>query len=384
MYTLPSFRSVALALLIVLVSASGFAQVTVGISVRFGPPALPVYVQPPCPAEGFLWVPGYWAWDRDFDDYFWVPGTWVLAPEIGFLWTPGYWAWGPAGFFWNEGYWGPVVGFYGGIAYGFGYFGNGYEGGRWDHDRFYYNTTVNNVTVTNIHNVYNTTVVNNSTTLNRVSYNGGEGGVTARPTPQQEAAARERHLPPVAAQTQHVQTARSDPQLRATANQGKPPIAATPKPNAFRGSGVVAAREAGAPYHPSANRVTAQPNSNSAARQDNGMPSTPVHAADLPPHQALPPPATENATQDQKYLQQQQKLQQQQEKEHQKLQQQQEKDHQQLEKQQANEAQKQQTEQMHQQQTQQMEQRHAQQQQQLQQRQAPPPHQSQSKQSPPK
>jgi len=35
-------------------------------------------------------------------------------------------------------YWGPVVGFYGGINYGFGYFGRGYEGGRWEHDHFYY------------------------------------------------------------------------------------------------------------------------------------------------------------------------------------------------------------------------------------------------------
>ncbi len=30
--------------------------------------------------------------------------------------------------------------------------------------------------ITNIHNVYNTTVINN-TTVNRVSYNGGEGGI---------------------------------------------------------------------------------------------------------------------------------------------------------------------------------------------------------------
>ena len=61
----------------------------------------------------------------------------------------------------HEGYWGPRIGFYGGINYGFGYFGHGYEGGRWDHDRFYYNRSVNNVNVTNIHNVYNTTVINN-------------------------------------------------------------------------------------------------------------------------------------------------------------------------------------------------------------------------------
>lgn len=56
-----------------------------------------------------------------------------------------------------------------------------------------------------VHNVYKETVTN--TTVNRVSYNGGKGGVTARPTPKQEAAAHQKHVPPVAAQTQHAQAA---------------------------------------------------------------------------------------------------------------------------------------------------------------------------------
>src|SRR5579864_8424173 len=180
--------------------AASNAQIGVGISVRIGPPALPVYAQPVCPGPGYIWTPGYWA--HGDDDYYWVPGTWVLAPEPGFLWTPGYWGWGGEAFIFHEGYWGPHVGFYGGIAYGFGYFGEGYEGGRWDNGRFFYNQSVNNVNVTNIHNVYNTTVINNNTTtVNRVSYNGGEGGINARPRAEDEAAARERHIPPVAEQT---------------------------------------------------------------------------------------------------------------------------------------------------------------------------------------
>ena len=55
-------------------------------------------------------------------------------------------------------------------------------------------------------------------------------------------------MPPVAAQTQHVQAARSEQQLRASVNHGKPPIAATPKPAAFQGSGVVPAKQSGGPY----------------------------------------------------------------------------------------------------------------------------------------
>ena len=163
-------------------------------------------------------------------------------------WPPGWWGWGGSGFIFHVGFWGPVVGFYGGINYGFGYFGHGYEGGRWDNGRFFYNRTVNNINVTNIHNVDNTTVVN-TTTVNRISYNGGSGGVTAQPTPQEEAAARERHIPPVSAQTQHMEAARSNPQRRVD-EPWKPPIPATPTPAAFQGDGVVAAKEAGGPYAP--------------------------------------------------------------------------------------------------------------------------------------
>src|SRR5713226_9983463 len=94
-------------------SGAAKAQVAIGISVGFAPPEIPVYEQPICPGEGYLWTPGYWAWDGD--DYYWVPGTWVLAPQPGFLWTPAYWAWGGRGYYFHEGHWGPVVGFYGGI-----------------------------------------------------------------------------------------------------------------------------------------------------------------------------------------------------------------------------------------------------------------------------
>ena len=123
-------------------STASFAQV--GISVAIAPPELPAYEQPMCPGDGYIWTPGYWAWDNE---YYWVPGTWVMPPEAGFLWTPGYWGWGGSGFFFNEGYWGLSVGFYGGIDYGFGYFGNGYEGGRWNNGHFFYNTAYNRVDI---------------------------------------------------------------------------------------------------------------------------------------------------------------------------------------------------------------------------------------------
>jgi hypothetical protein len=336
-------------------SAPSFGQVVV--SVHFGPPELPVYEQPLCPGDGYIWTPGYWAWDGD--DYYWVPGTWVLAPEVGYLWTPPWWGWGGSAFIFHAGFWGPVVGFYGGINYGFGYFGHGYEGGRWDNGHFFYNRTVNNINVTEIHNVYNTRIEN--VTVNRVSYNGGQGGITARATAAEEAAARDRHIGPVAAQTQHMEAARANQQFRASVNHGKPPIAATARPGEFSGRGNTPATSEGR-YNPPAGAGNAGP-----AR-------VPTHASEIQPHEKAPAPNTGNPKLDQKYQKQQDKLYAKQQQEHQKLQQQQEKDHEKAQKQNASEAQKQQMEQRHQQQTQQMEQRHAQEQQHLNERQAPAPH----------
>ena len=371
-FNMPLIRRLLFMVVLLGAAHATFAQVDIAITIA--PPALPVYEQPICPGDGYIWTPGYWAYDYDIDDYYWVPGTWVLAPEVGFLWTPGYWAWGGDRFVFYDGYWGPHVGFYGGIVYGFGYFGEGYEGGRWENGHFFYNRAVNNVNITEIHNVYNTTVVNN-TTVNRVSYNGGNGGIDRRPTPQEEAVAHERHIPPVAAQTQHVQAARTNPQLRASVNRGKPPIAATPRPAAFNEHGVVPAKEAGAPYRPPTNRAGSEParTNTAATHPENNVPrpSSPVHVKDLPPAERPPAPNTGNPKADEKYQKQQEKLFAKQNQERQKLQQKQEQDHQRLTQQKANDARQQQLEQKHQQQTQGLAQRQAAQQQKLQSRQPP-------------
>ncbi len=394
-------RTLLVALAVLSVSASSFAQI--GVMITVAPPPLPGYEQPLCPGDGYIWTPGYWAYGDDFDDYYWVPGTWVMAPEVGFFWTPAYWGWGGDRFVFYEGYWGPEVGFYGGINYGFGYFGEGYEGGRWDIGHFFYNRSVNNVNVTEIHNVYNTTVVNN-TTINRVSYNGGNGGITARPTPQQEAVAHQRHIPPVAAQVQHVQQAHTDPQQRASVNMARPAVAATPKPGDFKERGVVAARAAGAPYTPPANRGSqGQPGNspgNNAARSGNSsqpvprnennsgnntaQPRVAGHVRDLPPAERPAAPNTGNPKLDKKYQQQQEKQYAKQNQERQRLAQKQEKEDQKIAKQNSDQAKKQQVEQRHQQQTQQLQQKHQQQQQQMQQRMQPPPRRSQERSKPPR
>ena len=244
MRILRSIRFLLLVAVVLALPATSFAQF--GVSITVAPPELVVYSQPNCPQEGYLWTPGYWAYGDE--GYYWVPGTWVEPPTVGYLWTPGYWGWSNDRYTWNDGYWGSEVGFYGGVNYGFGYGGAGYEGGYWRDNQFYYNTYVNNVRGGNFHNTYSRDVVNRT---NYVSYNGGSGGITARPTAAQETFAHARHDPATGAQSSHQQGASQNHEMLESVNHGRPAIAATSKPGEFSGKGVIAARGA-----PAENKVT--------------------------------------------------------------------------------------------------------------------------------
>src|ERR1700728_2898986 len=190
------------------------------VSITVAPPPLIAYEQPPCPEDGYFWSPGYWAYGDD--GYFWVPGSWVEVPQPGFLWTPGYWGFGDGFYHWHHGYWGSQVGFYGGINYGFGYYGSGFYGGRWEGNSFRYNTAVWRVNTTVIHNTYeDRTVINNGAANNRVSFN-GPGGIDARPTAAQEAAAHDHHLEATASQRAEEQQARNDRNQHFSVNHGQP------------------------------------------------------------------------------------------------------------------------------------------------------------------
>lgn len=224
-------------------SIGASAQVTVGIglSVPIAPPELPIYAQPPIPARGYLWTPGFWSYQEE-GGYYWVPGTWVRPPRVGVLWTPPYWGFVGGAYSFNAGYWGPEVGFYGGVNYGFGYGGFGYGGGRWNGGNFAYNSAVNNFGNTRITNVYNERIINEN--ASRASFNGGAGGIQAQADARQLAMARERHIAATAEQSRHMAAARENMALRASANHGHPEIAATSRPGQFRGRDVVAANDA--------------------------------------------------------------------------------------------------------------------------------------------
>ncbi len=231
---LSTFRALTIAAaLIVAAPVASFAQFAIGISVHTAPPALPVYVQPPLPAEGYIWTPGYWAYTEDAG-YYWIPGVWVEPPTVGVLWTPPYWGFEGGLYGFHAGYWGPHVGFYGGINYGFGYTGLGFGGGLWVGSHFSYNSVCNNFGGVHVNNVYvNRTVINNTVINNHASFN-GPGGWNARPTAEQQQFSHEQHMQPTSMQQQHFQTAAATPAQRFNSNGGHPGVTAAASPAAFK------------------------------------------------------------------------------------------------------------------------------------------------------
>jgi hypothetical protein len=217
------------------------------------PPPLPDNQQPPCPQDGYLWTPGYWAWGPG--GYYWVPGSWVQPPRVGVLWTPAYWGYVGDIYLFHPGYWAPHIGYYGGINYGFGYSGVGFVGGHWERGAFAYNRSVSNVDEHLFHHTYNE-AVQNSARLNRVSYNGGPGGIQASPTAQERAFAAEPRLPATAWQRQNTMQAVKLPVLMPHTVVKIDPAPPTPdhhgvgpvqKPAVHSTSAVAAARSIAAP-----------------------------------------------------------------------------------------------------------------------------------------
>ena len=168
-----------------------FAQIQ--LSVNIAPPPIAVFDQPPCPGDGYIWIPGYYQYG-DYG-YYWVPGQWVIPPSVGLLWTPGYW--------------GPQVGFYGGINYGNGYFGSGFTGGRWEGRVFRHNTVVSNVDVNRVHNTYEDHTVVREVKGPNHAFN-GQGGITAQPSRGEVEASRAPHQGPTPVQVSHAQEAHTN------------------------------------------------------------------------------------------------------------------------------------------------------------------------------
>lgn len=51
-----------------------------------------------------IWIPGYWSWDEDLNDYIWTTGVWRRPPP-GRLWVQGEWKEFEDGWAWIPGFW---------------------------------------------------------------------------------------------------------------------------------------------------------------------------------------------------------------------------------------------------------------------------------------
>jgi hypothetical protein len=258
--------------------APGHAQIAAGISVDIAPPPLPVYAEPPLPEDGYIFMPGYWAWAPS--GFYWVPGTWVLPPAPGLLWTPGYWAFIDGVYVWYAGYWGPTVGFYGGVDYGFGYYGSGYDGGYWQGGFFFYNGAVHNFGSVRVAHSYRKDV---SDSHARTSFAGAPRGTSARPGPDETRAASEPHQPPHALQVQHETQAATIRTAPATVNHGRPPVAATQRPATFTGPGITSAARPAPAAHPAGGAPPGAPHPAPAPHPAGGAPPAGHSGGGAPP-----------------------------------------------------------------------------------------------------
>jgi len=77
-----------------------------GIVVPKEPPGPIGEVPPEQRPEGanVVWIPGYWAWDDEGNDFIWVSGIWRDLPP-GRQWVPGYWDGTAHSYQWISGYW---------------------------------------------------------------------------------------------------------------------------------------------------------------------------------------------------------------------------------------------------------------------------------------
>ena len=77
-----------------------------GVIVPIAPPG-PIEEVPPeqrLEGDNVAWIPGYWAWDDEANNFLWISGIW-RALQSDRQWVPGYWSRTDKGYLWISGYW---------------------------------------------------------------------------------------------------------------------------------------------------------------------------------------------------------------------------------------------------------------------------------------
>lgn len=63
---------------------------------------------PSKPYDDAIWIPGYWAWVPEKNDFSWICGVWRRPPPSAQFWIPGSWNKTDAGWVYAKGFWSPV------------------------------------------------------------------------------------------------------------------------------------------------------------------------------------------------------------------------------------------------------------------------------------
>ncbi len=72
------------------------------VYVTDAPPPLRTEVIAVAPGPDFVWVPGWWNYDRV---YVWVPGTWQRPPRVHAVWVAPRWTHTKRGWYKTDGHW---------------------------------------------------------------------------------------------------------------------------------------------------------------------------------------------------------------------------------------------------------------------------------------
>jgi hypothetical protein len=73
------------------------------VFVRVGPPRRVIETRGPMPNRGYVWVPGYHAWDGN--RHYWVAGRWERPPRARARWVEHRWVKRRGGYVLVEGHW---------------------------------------------------------------------------------------------------------------------------------------------------------------------------------------------------------------------------------------------------------------------------------------
>ncbi len=95
-------KKTLIVLLLTIILLGGCARKTVYI--KIAPPERKTEIRTESPGIRYLWVEGYWQWNRNRSNYKWIPGRWIKK-KSGKIWIHGGWERTRRGWIWVESYW---------------------------------------------------------------------------------------------------------------------------------------------------------------------------------------------------------------------------------------------------------------------------------------